>query len=74
MDNWKKALEVGKRVCLNNYGGKPGVRFGVVEDCNYTDFLVKMQLDENEDPIHYDKGYYRRYKYDKILANGIVVI
>lgn len=74
MDNWKQALGVGKMVCINQYDGKPGVRFGVVEDCNYNGFLVKMQLDENEDPIHYKKGHYRRYKYNKISANGIVVI
>jgi len=74
MDKWKDALKIGSQVCLNQYDKTFGVRFGIVEDIDHSSFLVKMSLNEKEDPIHYDGGYYRRYKYSKIPADGIVVI
>jgi len=74
MDNWKDSLKVGSIVCINNYGNQRGIRFGVVEETGGGGFLVKMQLDEKEIPIHYNEGYYRRYKYNKIKSDDILVV
>lgn len=69
-----EGLKKGSMVCLNNYDGKNGIRFGFVETVFIDGFLVEMQMDQNKDPIHYENGFYRHYKFNKIQPNDIVVV
>lgn len=77
MKLWKDKLAVGAHVCLTNYKNEQGIRFGTIEDISHFNggtFLVKMQKDEKENPVHYKKGEYRRYKIGDVKENDIQVI
>ena len=67
-------IKVGSMVCIRNYDNVVGMRFGFVEQVYNGNFLVKMQEDREGYPLHYNDGYYRWYKANKIKPDDIVVI
>jgi hypothetical protein len=67
-------IKRGSMVCIRNYDGITGMRFGFVEKVTNGNFLVKMQEDKEGYPLHYNEGSYRWYKASKINKDDIVVI
>lgn len=67
-------IKRGSMVCIRNYDGITGMRFGFVEQVTNGNFLVKMQEDDKGYPLHYNEGHYRWYKASKINKDDIVVI
>lgn len=67
-------IKPGQMVCIRKYDGQPGIRFGVVKNIYNGTFLVEMQEDREGNPIHYNQGYYRSYKANKISPEDIVLI
>lgn len=67
-------VEKGCTVCLKNYHGIQGLRFGKVEETFRDGFLVKMNQDGNEKVFHYGEGNYRHYKYKNIKDDDILII
>lgn len=70
----KIEIDLGSMVCIRNYKGVTGMRFGFVEKIMNGNFLVKMQEDREGYPLHYNDGNYRWYKASQISPNDIVVI
>ena len=67
-------IKRGSMVCIRNYDGITGIRFGFVEKVTNGNFLVKMHENREGDPLHYNYGFYRWYKASKINKDDIVVI
>jgi len=67
-------IKSGQMVCIREYDGIVGIRFGFVESVHNGTFLVKMQEDREGYPLHYNDGEYRLYKASKIKPEDIVLI